>query len=50
MPSSEIGPIRLRDLPASVNQAAMRGSLLGMSFLERLRSFEVRDGMLTLRQ
>ncbi len=46
----EIGPIRLRDLPASVNQAAMRGSLLGMNFLERLRSFEVRDGTLTLRQ
>ncbi len=46
----EIGPIRLHDLPASVNQAAMRGSLLGMSFLERLRSFEVRDGALILRR
>ncbi len=46
----EIGPIRLHDLPASVNQAAMRGSLLGMSFLERLRSFEMRDGALILRR
>jgi len=46
----EIGPIRLHDLPASVNQAAMRGSLLGMRFLERLRSFEVRDGVLILRR
>ena len=46
----EIGPIRLHDMPASVNQAAMRGSLLGMSFLERLRSFEVRDGTLILRR
>ena len=46
----EIGPIRLHDLPASVNQAAMRGSLLGMSFLERLRSFEIRDGTLILRR
>lgn len=46
----EIGPIRLHDLPASVNQAAMRGSLLGMRFLERLRSFEVRDGTLILRR
>ncbi len=46
----EIGPIRFHDLPASVNQAAMRGSLLGMSFLERLRSFEVRDGALILRR
>ena len=48
--SVEIGPIRLHDLPASVNQAEMRGSLLGMSFLERLRSFEVRDGALFLRR
>jgi aspartyl protease family protein len=48
--SVEIGPIRMTDLPASVNRAAMRGSLLGMSFLERLRSFEVRDGVLILRQ
>ncbi len=46
----EIGPIRFDDLPASVNQAAMRGSLLGMSFLERLRSFEIRDGTLILRR
>jgi aspartyl protease family protein len=46
----EIGPIRLHDLRASVNQAEMRGSLLGMSFLERLRSFEVRDGTLILRR
>ncbi len=45
-----IGPIRFDDLPASVNQAAMRGSLLGMSFLERLRSFEIRDGALILRR
>ena len=46
----EIGPIRFEDLPASVNQAAMRGSLLGMRFLERLRSFEMRDGTLILRR
>ncbi len=46
----EIGPIRFHDLPASVNQTEMRGSLLGMSFLERLRSFEVRDGALILRR
>jgi aspartyl protease family protein len=46
----EIGPIRIDDMPASVNQAEMRGSLLGMSFLERLRSFEVRDGTLILRR
>ncbi len=48
--SIEIGPIRFDDLGASVNRAEMRGSLLGMSFLERLRSFEVRDGTLILRR
>ena len=48
--SVAIGPIQMTDLPASVNQAAMRGSLLGMSFLERLRSFEIRDGVLILRR
>ena len=30
-----VGDIRLTDLPAVVNQAAMAGSLLGMSFLDR---------------
>ncbi len=48
--SIEIGPIRIDDLGASVNQAEMRGSLLGMSFLERLESFEIRDGALILRR
>ena len=48
--SIEIGPIVIDDLPASVNQAEMRGSLLGMSFLERLHSYEVRDGALILRR
>ncbi len=48
--SFEVGPIRMNDLPASVNQAEMRGSLLGMRFLERLSSFEIRDGVLILRR
>jgi aspartyl protease family protein len=48
--SIAIGPIRIDDLPATVNQAEMRGSLLGMAFLERLRSYEVRDGALILRR
>ena len=29
-------------------QGAMNGTLLGMSFLSRLRSFKVEDGVLTL--
>lgn len=43
-----LGPVRFRNLPASVNQAAMASSLLGMSFLDRFRSYTVRDGVLTL--
>lgn len=44
-----LGPIRLTDVRASVNGAPMSGSLLGMSFLSRLSSYEVSGGRLTLR-
>lgn len=44
-----IGPIEMTDLPASINEVEMESSLLGMSFLERLQSYEVRGGTLTLR-
>ena len=43
-----VGPIVLEDVRASVNQAAMQHSLLGMSFLGRLGRYEVREGVLTL--
>ena len=45
-----IGGIRVTNVEASVNEAPMAGSLLGMSFLGRLSAFEVRNGSLTLRQ
>ncbi|WP_395684737.1 TIGR02281 family clan AA aspartic protease [Aestuariivirga sp.] len=46
----EIDGVRVNDVPAMVlPQGAMRGSLLGMSFLSRLRSFSVEDGVLRLR-
>jgi aspartyl protease family protein len=45
-----VGPIRLGSVRATVNGAPMGHSLLGMSFLERLAGFEVRDGRLTLRR
>ena len=45
-----IGGIRVTNVAASVNQAPMAGSLLGMSFLGRLSAYEVRNGSLTLRQ
>lgn len=43
-----IGPLRLQKVKASVNQAQMEDSLLGMSFLSRLRSFRVEGNTLVL--
>lgn len=45
-----VGGVALDAVRASVNSADMNQSLLGMSFLNRLSGFEVRDGTLTLRQ
>lgn len=45
-----VGQIEMTDFQASVNEADMSDSLLGMSFLSRLRSYEVRDGMFIMRQ
>jgi len=47
--SLAIGPIRLSDVAVSINQAPMSRSLLGMSFLKRLASFEFKGGQLILR-
>ncbi len=46
----KIGPIKLTDVRASVNGAAMKTSLLGMSFLSRLGSYEVTGDKLVLRR
>lgn len=45
-----IGPIVVRDLPATVNEADMSDSLLGMEFLRRLKSWRVEGERLTLEQ
>lgn len=46
----EIGGIRMEDVDGVIMpREALPGSLLGMSFLSRLRSFEVREGVLYLR-
>ena len=45
-----IGPIVLDDVRASVNEAPMKHSLLGMSFLERLSGYEVASETLTLKR
>jgi predicted aspartyl protease len=38
------------DVAAAVNGAPMVYSLLGINFLNRLKSYEEQDGMLTLTQ
>ena len=44
-----LGPILFQDVGVSVNQAAMSNSLLGMSFLNRLSSFEIEGAKMTMR-
>jgi aspartyl protease family protein len=46
--SLRIGQLELYDLPASVGEQAGSVSLLGMSFLKRLDSYQVRGDRLTL--
>lgn len=48
--SITIGDIVLEDVDASVNPGPMTQSLLGMSFLGRLSSYEITRDTLTLRQ
>jgi len=47
--SIEVGGIRFHDIAASVNDAPMSDSLLGMTFLDRLTGYEVRGDSLILR-
>jgi len=44
-----VGDMKLANIPAAVNKAPMSSSLLGMAFLRRLDSFEVRGDQLTLK-
>ena len=44
-----IGPNAFFDMPASVNDADMSSSLLGVAFLGRLESYEVRGDTMLLR-
>jgi len=48
--SVRVGPIELKDVRASVSEADMGRSLLGMSFLGRLGGYAVENGTLTLRR
>jgi aspartyl protease family protein len=47
--SLDVGQVRLTGVPAAVDKAPMTSSLLGMAFLKRLDSFEVKGDHLTLR-
>jgi len=47
--SLAVGPITMTNVPMSINRAPMGTSLLGMTFLQRLKSFEVKDNRLYLR-
>lgn len=47
--SLAVGPIKLEGFRVMVNKAPMSGSLLGMSFLQRLDAFEFRDRQLILK-
>ena len=47
--SLAVGAIRFTGVPLLVNQAPMRSSLLGMSFLKRLESFQVKGRKLYLK-
>jgi aspartyl protease family protein len=42
------GPIHFSDIDVSVNRVPMASSLLGMSFLRRMKSFEIKDRKLYL--
>ena len=46
----EIGSFTYRDFKISINKAKMSESLLGISFLKQLRSYEFLDGKLYLRK
>lgn len=46
----KVGPIVMHDVPATVNEAEMPVSLLGMEFLRRLKSWGVQNGKLTFQQ
>jgi aspartyl protease family protein len=45
----DVGPIAFADFPMVINKAPMTASLLGLSFLNRLDSFEIRDRKLILK-
>ena len=48
LPSLTIGPIQVYNISAAVHGGELDHSLLGMSFLEKIKGYKVSNGMLTL--
>lgn len=46
--SLRVGPILIGNIPASVNKGELEESLLGMTFLNQFKSYQVQDDTLTL--
>jgi aspartyl protease family protein len=46
--SLSVGPIHVYNVRAAVNGSDLDGSLLGMSFLEKIKKYEVSNGQLVL--
>ncbi len=44
----EVGGLKMENLPASINQAPMKTSLLGMRFFNRLLGYQVKGEVLTI--
>lgn len=49
LPNMAVGTLQLESIGASVNEAPMDTSLLGMSFFKRLSSYDVKNNVLTIR-
>ncbi|MBS0409311.1 MAG: TIGR02281 family clan AA aspartic protease, partial [Proteobacteria bacterium] len=45
----QVGGASFSDVPATINKAPIGASLLGMSFLRRMASVEIKDNKMTLR-
>lgn len=45
-----IGPVVVGDVPAEIDDGDLRHPLLGMEFLRRMSTFEISNGILTIRK
>jgi aspartyl protease family protein len=50
LPSIRIGRVVIKDVPAVILRTELEQSLLGMTFLGELHSYEVRQGQMIIRQ